>query len=79
MRHGRSIPTAPFTTSPSVIADWLLTLSENAYRIGYATTAEHLLQLAHTAGDETSAQRRFANRKRPPQAPASERTVAGDA
>ena len=39
--------------SPMVLSDRLLSLAEEADRAGCKTTAEHLLNLAHTVFDET--------------------------
>ena len=38
--------------SPLMLCDRLLTLAQDADRAGYAVTAEHLLQLAHTVFEE---------------------------
>jgi hypothetical protein len=38
--------------SPLMLCDRLLTLAQDADRAGYAVTAEHLLELAHTVFEE---------------------------
>ena len=38
--------------SPLMLCDHLLTLAQEADRAGYAVTAEHLLELAHTVFEE---------------------------
>ena len=38
--------------SPLMLCDRLLTLAQDADRAGYASTAEHLLHLAHTVFEE---------------------------
>lgn len=52
--HTTEIPTvAPaIAASPLVLCDRLLTLAQDADRAGFAITAEHLLQLAHTVLEE---------------------------
>ena len=44
------IPQIP--PSPLVLCDRLLTLAQDADRAGYAVTAGHLLELAHTVFEE---------------------------
>ena len=48
--HTAETPGMP--PSPLVLCDRLLTLAQDADRAGYAVTAEHLLQLAHTVFEE---------------------------
>ena len=50
----QSYTAAAFTTmtSPLVLSDHLLSLAEEADRAGCKSTAEHLLNLAHTVFDE---------------------------
>ncbi len=48
----RFVETPSSAPSPLVLSDRLLTLAQDADRAGYAVTAEHLLQLAHTVFEE---------------------------
>jgi len=48
----QSVDIPRLAPSPLMLCDRLLTLAQDADRAGYAVTAEHLLQLAHTVFEE---------------------------
>jgi len=44
--NAKIAPSAPYFTSPLMLADRLLTLAQDADRSGYVSTADRLLRLA---------------------------------
>lgn len=45
-------PVPPYSPSPLILCDRLLSLAQDADRAGLSITAEHLLHLAHAVFDE---------------------------
>lgn len=45
-------PVSPYSPSPLILCDRLLSLAQDADRAGLSITAEHLLHLAHAVFDE---------------------------